>query len=129
MKDFDILNLEVEEPKVSIDDYSWSFYGQAGIGKSTVAGLMFDDPAFFKWEDNQKHIKAKKIPVSDWKTMKGYARTLRKAFDENKPMPFSVGIMDTVDFMWKKCTDYVCKMNGWSHPSDGDWGKHFALPC
>lgn len=123
MAEFDIFNLQVEEPKVSINDYSWTFYGQAGIGKSSVAGLLFDDPAFFKWEDNQKHIKAKKIGVSDWKQMKVHAKNLRKGFDEGRDMPFVNGIMDTVDFAWKKCTEYVCKNKGWEHPSDGEWGK------
>ena len=121
--EFDIMGLEVEEPKTSIDDYSWTIYGEAGIGKSSICAHLFPDPAYFQWENNQGAIRAKKIPVDNWKTFKGYTKTLMKAFAEGKPMPMKSAIMDTADFAWKKCTEYVCKMNGWGHPSDGEWGK------
>lgn len=123
MSDFDIMKLEIEEPKMDIDDYSWTIYGAAGIGKSSLCSHLFPDPAFFQWEQGQNALRAKKVPCPDWKTFKGYIKKLQKAYSEGKKMPMKTAIMDTADFAWKMCTAYVCKMNGWTHPSDAEWGK------
>lgn len=37
-------------------------------------------------------------------------------------------IFDTANMASKKCTDYVCMLNGWKHPTDGgDYGKGWDL--
>lgn len=120
---FDILNVEVEEPKRDLNDYSYTIVGEPGVGKSTLCSFLFDDCIFFTFDNNQEHIRAKKAPAPDWKTIKGYAKTLTKAYAEGKPMPFKTIIVDTATIASKMCQEYVCKENGWSHPSEMGWGQ------
>lgn len=120
--EFDIMNLEVQEPVRDFNDYSWTIYGVGGIGKTSMVGHLFNDPAFFQFEQGQNTLRAKKIPVADWKVMRGYVKTLVKAKKEGKVMPFKTAVFDTDDVATKLCQDYVCLTNGWSSPSDAPYG-------
>lgn len=124
--DFNIMDLEVQEPVRDFNDYSWTIYGVGGIGKTSLVGHLFNDPAFFQFEQGQNTLRAKKIPVPDWKTMRGYIKTLSKAYKEGKPMPFKTAVFDTDDVATKLCSDYVCSVNGWASPSDAPYGAGWS---
>lgn len=119
---FDIMNVQVEMPKANINDYSWTIYGVPKVGKTSMCAYLFEDPLFFQFEQGQNAVKAKKAPVEDWKMFKNHIKTMKKARDEGKAMPANTAIIDTVDVATKMCTQYICRMNGWSDPSDGEWG-------
>lgn len=119
---YDIMNAGIDLPKVRMEDYSWTFYGNAKFGKSSITA-MFPDPMFFQFEQGQNALMAKKAPVGSWKEFLNYIKVMEKAKKEGKPMPFKNAIIDTADVAWKMCQQYVCSQNGWEHPSDGDYGK------
>jgi hypothetical protein len=120
-KDFDILNIPMSLPKRRMNDYSYCLYGHKKFGKSKFAS-MFPNSLFFGFEKGQNAIKGKILPVSTWKQFKDFVKALVDAKDKGKVIPYKTFIIDTDDFATKYCTEYVCKQNGWSDPSEGDWG-------
>ncbi|WP_336786909.1 ATP-binding protein [Paenibacillus sp. MMO-177] len=120
--EFDILNIPVTEPRRDMTEYSWTIYGIGGFGKSGLAA-RFPEALFFAFEAGQNALRARKLPVGDWKEFKKHVANLVKAKQAGKPIPYRNFIIDTADVAWKYCVQYVCKMNGWSHPSDAEWGK------
>lgn len=122
---FDILNVPVNKPKRRIEDYSYTIYGMPKFGKSSFAA-QFPDALFFGFEAGQKALPVRLVPVSDWKEFKGYVRDLQKAKKEGHVIPYRNFVIDTVGIAWKYCIDYVCRQNGWTHPSDGKMGRGWA---
>lgn len=49
-------------PPADIEAYSWFFYGEKGIGKSTLASMFPDVKAHFMWEVNRRGLKIPVIP-------------------------------------------------------------------
>lgn len=99
---------------------------EAGFGKSSLCAVLFDDPAFFQWEKGQNALRTKKVEAPDWKSFTTNIRALQQGAKTGKKMPFSTAIMDVVDIAYSCCTDKVCLDNGWTHPSEGDYGKGWA---
>jgi len=123
MAEKSIFDIEIEEPKVNINDYTWSFYGHYGFGKSSLCAVLFDDPTFFQWEKGQNALRAKKWRAPDWRTFGTDIKVLQAGAKAGKQMPFKTPIMDTADVAFDCCKDKVCLDNGWTDPSEGEWGK------
>lgn len=122
MAEFDILDVPMSKPKRRMSDYSYTIYGQPKWGKSGFAS-MFPNSLFFGFEQGQNALSVRLVPISDWKEFKKYVLQLVKAKESGKQIPYRNFVFDTADVAWKYCTQYVCRQNGWSHPSDAEWGK------
>ncbi|MGE6227595.1 ATP-binding protein [Paenibacillus chitinolyticus] len=120
--ELDILNIPISEPRRIMTEYSWTVYGVGGFGKSGLAS-RFPESLFYAFEAGQNALRARKLPISDWKEFKKHNANLVKAKKAGTTIPYRNFIIDTSDVAWKYCVQYVCKMNGWSHPSDAEWGK------
>lgn len=113
------------KPSKDINDYRFTFYGGAGVGKTTTAFNFFDDPIFFAWEQGQKTLDAFIWDCYSWKDLLDFIKQAKKLFkeDENNELKNKVIIMDTVDIMRNACESYICEMNGWESPGDAPYGQ------
>lgn len=123
---FNLETLEKRKPVVDLNQYQFTFYGSAGIGKTSVAGHFFDEPLFLAFEKGQNALEAYVIDIYTWKDMLQFVKQAKKIKKEGKEFPFKNIIADTADIMRDKCEDYVCMMNGWETPSDGNMGAGWA---
>lgn len=120
---FDIFDTEVSQVKRLMSEYSWTFYGIGGAGKSSLAS-KFPFPLFFQFEVGQSALKVKKTPpIKDWLDFKKHILSLEKGKKAGKEIPYRTFVIDTADVAWKYCSAYVCDEMGWEHPSDADFGK------
>ena len=118
------------KPSVDLNDYRYTFYGVAGVGKTTTAFNFFDDPLFFAWEQGQKTLDAFIWECFSWKDLLDFIKQAKKLFkeEENHELKNKVIIMDTAELMLKACQRYVCELNGWEDPADAGFGKgHNAI--
>lgn len=114
----DIFNLGVSLPKRKMGQYSWTFYGIGGVGKSSLVA-QFPNVLFFQFELGQNALTIKGVPINSWDDFKKYIKQLQKGIKEGKKMPYQNFAIDTADVAWKYVIAYVCRQNGWASPSDG----------
>jgi hypothetical protein len=110
------LPTERTEPCGSLEDYSILLYGAKKIGKTTLSS-MFDKAFFMLCEPGGKALSIFSRNVRSWLEFKGYVNLLLK------DKKFANVIVDTADYMYEMCMDYVCKKMVIDHPSDEAWGK------
>lgn len=96
-------------------------YGYTKIGKSTFAA-SFPNALFISTEPGLNHLDTYQLPVRSWEDFHFACEKIRYGNHQ-----FETIIIDTVDNLYKMCSDHICKMNKISHPSDLKWGKGFGL--
>ncbi len=104
-----------------LEDYSILLYGPPKIGKSTFAS-RFDKLLFLATDPGLKHLDVYQTPIPNWVTFKSVVKELQK-----KPNKFNNIAIDTVDILYKHCSNYVCSKFNFEHPSDEEWGKGYEL--
>ena len=62
---------EPTPPSTRMADYSWLFYGNVGVGKTTLAN-QFPSPVFIATEQGTTAMHAASIPIGNWQDMKSY---------------------------------------------------------
>ncbi|MBU5669620.1 AAA family ATPase [Peptoniphilus sp. MSJ-1] len=122
----DLLNLQKRKPIVDLNQYNFTLYGSPGIGKSSVASYLFDDPLFLAWEQGQNALEVYVQDMFTWKDFLLFVKEIKKINKEGKQYPFKSIVVDTVDIMRTKCEEYVCMANGWDSPADGAYGAGWA---
>ena len=103
-------------PSDSLQDYSILIYGKKKIGKTTLAA-QFDDTLFLMCEPGGKALNIRQVQVRNWPEFKGYVDLAVKDEDTKTV------IVDTADFCYEYCMDYVCEKLVMDHPSDEGYGK------
>lgn len=107
--------------------YLW--YGIPKSGKTTIAANFGDEnnkSLFFCTEPGHSFVE-----IYKWENDKGNQPTnwmdfiacCRELYTEDHD--YSLLVIDTVDILWNWCTDYICKMNDISHPSEMGFGKAY----
>lgn len=99
-------------------------HGPPGIGKTQLASKFPGPHKWFATEPGFKFIPPKQVKTvtslapesSAWETFK--KKSTKTALAKKKCV-----VVDTVGGLFDLCMEYVCKKNGWEHPSDGDHGK------
>ena len=118
---------EKTKQKRELWQYSWLIYGPPKIGKSTFVS-QFNDPLFIATEDRLRHINAYKIPetgsIKSWDEFLQICNEINKRVEAGS-FKWKTVVIDTVDNLFSYCSDFVCKREGISDPSDMEWGKGF----
>lgn len=122
----DLLNIKKRKPIVDLNQYSFTFYGGVGSGKTSTASFFFDEPLFLAWEQGQNALEVYVQDMFTWKDFLEFVKELKKITKEGKQVPFKNVIVDTAEIMRTKCEEYVCRLNGWDSPSDGAYGAGWA---
>ena len=114
------LKLELPEgkskPSDSLQDYSILIYGRKKIGKTTLAA-QFDGALFLMCEPGGKALRIRQRPVKNWLEFKGY---IALAIKDKATRTI---VVDTTDFAYEYCFDYVCEEKAMDHPADEGYGK------
>lgn len=97
-------------------------YGPPKIGKSTFASQINPEHTLFiSTEPGLGSLEVYESPVTNWTEFREVGADLAK--DRKQ---FEVVVIDTVDELYRMCSDYVCKGLGIKHPSDAEYGKGWA---
>ena len=112
-----ILPDKATPPSSRMADYSWHFYGEPGVGKTTLAN-QFPSPLFIATEPGTSAMHAAAVEVGSWQDMKLVLGALK-----DEPHKYKTVVLDTVDVAYNLCATHVCESNGWVDVADGDWGR------
>lgn len=108
--------------------YLW--YGDPKSGKTTTAANFGDDNnkmLFFCAEPGHSFVE-----IYRWENDRGqqpqnwmdFVTCCRELYQIDNH-DFQMVVIDTVDILWNWCTDYICKMNDITHPSEMGFGKAY----
>jgi len=103
-------------PCTKLQEYSSLIYGRKKIGKTTLSS-MFKKAFFMLCEPGGKALSLYARPVRNWLEFKAYVRLVIKSKE------FENVVIDTADYSYEYCFEYVCKKLVIDHPSDEAWGK------
>lgn len=97
-------------------------YGPPKIGKSTFASKINPEHTLFiATEPGLGSLDVFQVPCRNWLEF----RSIGGELAEN-PQHYEVVAVDTVDELYRMCSDYVCGELGIKHPSDADYGKGWS---
>lgn len=116
------LPTEKSKPGLRLSTAKALLYGPPKIGKSTfVAELAADHTLFLPCEPGLGALEVYAEDVRDW-------ATFRRVVDDlaSDPGRFRIVAVDTVDELYRMCTDHVCQKLGIEHPADAEYGKGWA---
>lgn len=107
------------KPVTDIKRYIFQIYGEPKAGKTTFAS-KFPGALFILTEPGGKFqsVFGGDNIHKDWTEVKD---TIRRLCTEDHQ--FETIVIDTIDNAVEFCAEQVCKENGWSHESDGTYGK------
>lgn len=108
-------------------------YGEAGIGKSTLASEWAGGQMFFfdtAGELNDLEVfktgSAGQPPVIDWTSFRAWCAAYADGQAQKDPT-FAGCVIDTADVLGSYCSQHVRKQLGIVHESDADWGKGWTM--
>jgi hypothetical protein len=113
---------KVNTPPTEFFEYQIAFYGDKGIGKSSLLG-EFPDAVINQWETGRRHLAVFQIPKQGEKPLNWprFKRYIELEIDD--PRIKTIGI-DTAFRAFEACQDWVCGEAGILHPNDAnDYGK------
>jgi len=100
----------------SLQDYSILIYGKKKIGKTSLTA-QFEDTLALMCEPGGKAQEMYQVPCKNWKELREYTRLFIK--DDR----FKTASVDTADYAYEFCMEYICKKMVIDHPSDEGYGK------
>lgn len=110
------------QPTLSAETAKVVLYGPPKIGKTTtVAAIDPDHTLILATEDGYGALEAFVHRVTSWAEFRQVGPELVKGGH-----PFKTIAIDTVDELFKFCTDQVMKDLGIKHPSDLEYGKGWS---
>lgn len=116
------LPTEKSAPSLNPDRLKALLYGPPKVGKSTFASKINPDHTLFiATEPGLGALEVYESPVGSWAEFRQVGADL--AADRKQ---FEVVVIDTVDELYRMCSDHVCADLGIKHPADADYGKGWA---
>lgn len=100
------LPTEFSEIKNEISDFTFFIYGHQKIGKTSFS-TQFPEPFHIMMEPGAKRYKVKAVYPETWEEFIAYVKLLSTTENE-----FKTVVIDTVDILWEKCCDWVCREAG-----------------
>jgi hypothetical protein len=113
------LPTEKSKPGLRLSTAKVMIYGPPKIGKSTFASeLLPDNTLFLACEPGLDGLEVFSEPIKKW-------ADFRQAVEElaADPKQFRIVVVDTVDELYRMCSDHVCAEFGIKHPADLEYGK------
>jgi DNA polymerase III delta prime subunit len=116
------MKLPTEKTKPSEDPMAYSIllYGPTKVGKTTFASHA-ENALFLATEPGLNALAVFSVGITNWAEMLSACAEVAGGKHDFKTI-----VVDTVDNAYSFCADHVCKENGWSHPSEGAYGRGFA---
>lgn len=99
-------------PLRNLSDFTYLFYGERKIGKTTIFS-QFEDPFFLMFEPGAKALSIRERFCSTWEHFLAYLDLLEK-----NPKYCKTVVIDTGHGAYERCFDYVCRSFGVEHPTD-----------
>jgi len=99
-----------------VQDYSILMYGKKKIGKTSFTA-QFEGMLGMMCEPGGKAQEMYQVPCRNWKELREYTRLFIK--DDR----FKTASIDTADYAYEFCMEYICKKMVIDHPSDEGYGK------
>lgn len=116
------LPTEKSAPALSPARIKALLYGPPKIGKSTFASKINPEHTLFiPTEPGLGSLDVYEAPCKSWAEFRKIGAELAE-----DPQHFEVVVVDTVDELYRMCSDAVCTELGCKHPSDLDYGKGWA---
>jgi hypothetical protein len=112
------LSTVLSEPVKRLEEVNWVLYGDAGIGKTSLAA-MFPSAYFLFFEPGGKGLRLNKSECYLWTEFRADVSLLCG----REGRPFQTVVFDIVDTAYDRCFEYVCKRDGMQHPNDKGWGE------
>lgn len=110
------LPTEKSKPSVNLSEYTMLLYGNKKIGKTSFAA-QFPDALFLMCEPGGKALEIYQVKVQNWKELNAYVDLAIKS------PKFKTIIIDTADYMYDYCFEYMCEKMVIEHPGDEAFGK------
>ncbi len=108
------------EIEKDLSKYIIFLYGREKIGKTSLAA-QFPDALFLMLEPGGKSLELYRNEINNWSEFLEVIKLIKAS------TKFKTIVIDTVDFAFKYCSDYMCKKLAIQHPSDEDWGKGWGM--
>lgn len=115
------LPTEKTKPKQSITELTTLLYGPPKIGKSTFCSQA-EDPLFLATEAGLNHLEVFQIPIATWPDFLDCCRMIAEGNHQFKTI-----VIDTIDNLYKFCSQYTLQKHNLQHESDAAYGKGYAL--
>lgn len=112
---------EKTKPKDDTAFYSYLIYGPSKFGKTTFAS-KFPDAVFFATEPGTHSLEVYVDQVTTWEQFQANCKEI--ASGKHK---FKTIVIDTVDNLYKYCSDCICGKLGIKHESELGFGKGFTM--
>lgn len=123
------LPLEKAPPQPRLSDQTILIYGEPKTGKSTfVSG--FPDVLFFLFHDTLKGLKAYKNRIWEWEEFVKDIDTLEADYalpPNDRRFPYRAIAVDTLDYAYQLCVEYMGNLKGFEYQSDLSDGKGWTL--
>lgn len=113
------------KPTKRFEDMITLVYGAPKIGKSTFCS-GYEHALFLDSEIGLNNLSTYRVPIDSWETFMETYKELKAQIKEGK-CEFRPLVFDTIDNLYQLCMDYVCKKNGFNHPSDLEYGKGWNM--
>lgn len=99
-----------------LSGHSVLIYSEPKAGKTSLCA-QFPENMFFMFEPGAKSLQVYQREVKTWPDFQQYLSLVEQSGR------FKTITIDTIDIAYAMCMAYICKENGWDHPSDGEYGK------
>lgn len=114
---------EKQAPTLTPEHMKALLFGPPKVGKTTfVAELDPDNTLFLACEPGVGALEVYTVPITSWTEFREVGAELVK-----QPGRFKTLAIDTVDELYRMCSDHVCAEHGVKHPSDLEYGKGWSL--
>jgi hypothetical protein len=116
-----MLPTEKTPPRMSLSDLTVLVHGPAKIGKSTLCSKA-EKALFLATEAGLNALEVYQVPISTWNEFLEACGEIAKG-----EHGFKTVVVDTLDNLFRMCSEYICTRHKIQHESDLGYGKGFAL--
>ena len=116
-----MLPTEKTPPRMNLSDLTVLVHGPAKIGKSTLCSKA-EKALFLATEAGLNALEVYQIPIKVWSDFLAACAEIAKG-----EHGFKTIIVDTLDNLYRMCSEHICTRHKIQHESDLGYGKGFAL--